>query len=100
MSCRGKCGLIKADEFLAPAVREILIWFIFSGLIFCINAVSRESDEGYIRKNLKENLRITIFAEFLISTFTFNIWILFFSYCGDLSFVIIWEETGRVICCD
>lgn len=77
MRCRGKCGLIKADEFLAPAVREILIWFIFSGLIFCMNAVSRESDEGYIRKKLKENLRITIFAEFFISTFTFNIWILF-----------------------
>ena len=40
-----------------------------------MNAVARESDEGYIRKNLKENLRITIFAEFFISTFTFNIWI-------------------------
>lgn len=25
--------------------------------------------------NLKENLKITIFAEFFISTFTFNIWI-------------------------
>lgn len=56
-------------------IKDILIWFIFSGLIFCMNAVSRESDEGYIRKNLKENLRITIFAEFFISTFTFNIWI-------------------------
>lgn len=40
-----------------------------------MNAVSGESDEGYIRKTLKENLKITIFAEFFISTFTFNIWI-------------------------
>lgn len=56
-------------------IKDILIWFIFSGLIFCMNAVSGESDEGYIRKNLKENLKITIFAEFFISTFTFNIWI-------------------------
>lgn len=56
-------------------VKDILIWFIFSGLIFCANAVSGEADEGYIRKNLKENLKITIFAEYFISTFTFNIWI-------------------------
>lgn len=56
-------------------IKDVLIWFVFSGLIFCMNAVSGESDEGYIRKNLKENLKITIFAEFFISTFTFNIWI-------------------------
>ena len=56
-------------------IKDVLIWFVFSGLIFCMNAVSRESDEGYVRKNLKENLKITIFAEFFISTFTFNIWI-------------------------
>ena len=56
-------------------IKDILIWFIFSGLIFCMNAVSAESDEGYVRKNLKENLKITIVAEFFISTFTFNIWI-------------------------
>lgn len=56
-------------------IKDILIWFIFSGLIFCMNAVSGESDEGYVRKNLKDNLKITIFAEFFISTFTFNIWI-------------------------
>lgn len=39
-----------------------------------MNAVSAESDEGYVRKNLKENLKITIVIEFFISTFTFNIW--------------------------
>ncbi len=56
-------------------IKDVLIWLVFSGLIFCMNAVSRESDEGYVRKNLKENLKITIIAEFFISTFTFNIWI-------------------------
>lgn len=56
-------------------IKDILIWFALSGLKFCMNAVSGESDEGYVRKNLKENLKITIFAEFFISTFTFNIWI-------------------------
>lgn len=56
-------------------IKDILIWFIFSGLIFCMNAVSAESNEGYVRKNLKENLKITIVVEFFIGTFTFNIWV-------------------------
>lgn len=54
-------------------IKDILICFIFSGLIFCMNAVSAESNEGYVRKNLKENLKITIVVEFFIGTFTFNI---------------------------
>lgn len=56
-------------------IKDILVWFIFSGLIFCMNAVSGESDEGYVKRILKENLKITVFTEFFLSTFTFNIWI-------------------------
>ena len=40
-----------------------------------MNAVSKEADEEYIRKVLKDNLKLTIVLEFIISTFTFNIWV-------------------------
>ena len=53
----------------------LLVWFVFSGLIYCMNAVSKEADEEYIRKVLKDNLKLTIVLEFIISTFTFNIWV-------------------------
>lgn len=56
-------------------IKDIIIWFLFSGLIYCMNAVSSEADETYIKKILKDNLKFTMILEFLMSTFTFNIWI-------------------------
>ena len=56
-------------------IKDIIIWFLFSGLIYCMNAVSSEADEKYIKKSLKDNLKFTMILEFFMSTFTFNIWI-------------------------
>lgn len=56
-------------------IKDIVIWFVFSGLIYCMNAVSKEADEEYIKKILKDNLKLTVILEFIISTFTFDIWI-------------------------
>ncbi len=54
-------------------IKDIIIWFLFSGLIYCMNAVSSEADEKYVKKILKDNMKVTIFLEFFMSTFTFNI---------------------------
>lgn len=56
-------------------IKDIIIWFLFSGIIYCMNAVSSEADETYIKKILKDNLKFTMILEFFMSTFTFNIWI-------------------------
>lgn len=48
-------------------IKDVVIWFMFSGIIFCMNAVSEEADEKYIIKILKENLKLTIIIQFLIS---------------------------------
>lgn len=56
-------------------IKDIVIWFLTSGLIYCMNAVSSEADEKYIQKVLKDNLKLTLILEFFISTFTFDIWI-------------------------
>lgn len=55
--------------------KNIVMWVIFSGFTYCINAVSGGSDERYILKIIKENFKLTIFLEFFMSTFTFNIWV-------------------------
>lgn len=34
-------------------IKNIIIWFLFSGLVYCMNAVSSEADETYIKKILK-----------------------------------------------
>lgn len=56
-------------------IKDIVVWFIFSGLMYCVNAIMTEADEHYISKTLKNNVKASIFIEFLMSTFTFNIWI-------------------------
>lgn len=56
-------------------IKDIIIWFLFLGLIYCMNAVSSEADETYIKKILKDNLKFTMILEFFMSTFIFNIWI-------------------------
>ena len=56
-------------------IKDIIIWFITAGVIFCFNAASKESDERYIWKVLKDNLKFTIVIEFFYSTFTFSLWV-------------------------
>lgn len=48
-------------------IKDIIIWFLFSGLIYCMNAVSSEADERYIQKVLKDNLKLTMILEFFMS---------------------------------
>lgn len=54
-------------------IKDIAIWTIFSGLYYYINATSRELDETYISKIIKENIKLTIIIEFIISSFTFSL---------------------------
>lgn len=56
-------------------IKDIVVWFVFSGMMYCMNAISNEADEEYIKKVLKDNFKLAIILEFIISTFTFNIWI-------------------------
>lgn len=56
-------------------IKDIIIWLIFSGLVICMNAASNEADEKYIKKIIKDNLKLTIILEFIMSTFTFDIWV-------------------------
>lgn len=56
-------------------LKDIIIWSLFSGLIIYMNAVSREADETYMIKIIKDNFKLIIIFEFIISTFTFNIFV-------------------------
>lgn len=56
-------------------LKDIILWTLFSGLTICMNAVAGEADEKYISKVLKDNIRFTVVTEFLLSTFTFSLWI-------------------------
>ena len=56
-------------------LKDIILWTLFSGLTICMNAVAGEADEKYISRVLKDNIRFTVVTEFLLSTFTFSLWV-------------------------
>ena len=64
-------GFYKSIFWKNIFLKDILVWFIFTGFITCINAVMNK--EGYIKKKVYENIKITVIIEFLISMFTFSL---------------------------
>ena len=54
-------------------IKDVVEWFLFTGLICCMNSVAGDTDETYIKKILKDNFKLIVIIEFLMSTFTFNI---------------------------
>ncbi len=56
-------------------LKDIILWTLFFFFSICMNAVAGEADEKYISKVLKDNIRFTVVTEFLLSTFTFSLWV-------------------------
>lgn len=63
----------KLSLWKSSYLKDIILWTLFSGLINCMNAVSREADENYVTKIIKDNFKLVIVFQFIINTFTFNI---------------------------
>lgn len=56
-------------------LKDILIWTFISGIINYANAILKDADEKYIRNMIKNNLGLIMILEFIVSTFTFNIFV-------------------------
>ncbi|MEG1009276.1 MAG: hypothetical protein RSF67_05630, partial [Clostridia bacterium] len=56
-------------------LKDIIFWYLFSGIYITMNAVDNKSDEKYIKNVLRDNIKFIIVLEFILSTFTFNIYI-------------------------
>jgi len=56
-------------------LKDIIFWYLFSGIYISMNAVDNKSDEKYIKNVLRDNIKFIIVLEFILSTFTFNIYI-------------------------
>lgn len=56
-------------------IKDIIVWALFSGINYIINAAAREADENYIKKIIKDNFKLIVIFEFILNTFTFNIFV-------------------------
>lgn len=53
-------------------LKDVILWVLFIGIPICINAIT-ERNKQYFRNLIRNNLKLAIFIEFLVGTFTFSI---------------------------
>lgn len=54
-------------------IKDIIIWFVTAGIVYCFNAISMDTNNKSISKVLKENLSIVVIIEFLTELKTFGL---------------------------
>lgn len=53
-------------------LKDIVIWFILSGIYFVMKGVDGDNSGHYIRNYIKQNIQFSIFINFIVSYFTFS----------------------------
>lgn len=56
-------------------IKDVLIWVIFMGIPICFKAIDRNTDNRYFFNIIFNNFKFIAIVEFLISNFTFALWI-------------------------
>lgn len=59
----------------SKAIKDILLWFIFVGIPFSYSSISKDIDSAYFKKYVFDNMKVITVLEFIVSTFTFKLWI-------------------------
>lgn len=55
-------------------IKDIVIWVLFAGVPACFKAVIIDANSNYFKNILFDNLTLVVLVEFLVSSFTFNLW--------------------------
>lgn len=54
-------------------LKDVFLWVIFVGVPTCFKAAWKRIDEDLFRNMILDNLKFTVFLEFIISSFTFSL---------------------------
>jgi len=69
--------LSKFDLWNFSLLKDTLFWFIFSGLGLCLKHTADKNFTERIKNIFKDNFKIVVILEFVMSSYTFNYWIEF-----------------------
>lgn len=57
-------------------IKDIVLWFLFAGVPFAYSSImNKDINAQYFKKYIIDNIKIITVLQFIISTFTFSIWI-------------------------
>lgn len=54
-------------------LKDILIWVLFVGVPVCFKATDRKIESDYFRNMIIKNIKLSVFLEFFLNTFTFSL---------------------------
>ncbi|GAA0080782.1 MULTISPECIES: hypothetical protein [Clostridium] len=54
-------------------IKDVTVWVLFAGIPICFKAVEEHIDTHYFFNMVINNLKFTVFVEFIISVFTFSL---------------------------
>ncbi|MFW5794768.1 MAG: hypothetical protein ACOCRK_11700 [bacterium] len=54
-------------------LKDTIIWFLFIGIVTCVNTLASRRDEDELKKIIYDNLRVLILIEFIINYYTFSL---------------------------
>lgn len=56
-------------------LKNTILWFIFTAVVSFFNINSISQNPHYFRDTIKDNLKLLVILEFLVSFYTFDIWV-------------------------
>lgn len=56
-------------------VKDVVFWIFGSAIALLMNASNSTQDEHHFKKIIRDNLKLIIILEFIITTYTFNFWV-------------------------
>jgi hypothetical protein len=69
------CGLRNIGLWNHGLLKDTILWSLFSGLAFAFSAVQAQSELPTWRAILKDQLKAIILLEFVVDTYTFDLWV-------------------------
>ena len=83
-------------------LKDTILWFVFSGVVFCFDSLSKAGEPGYFRDALVDQLRALVLFEWLINfhSFSFGVEFLLFPVLAALAMMQVIaarDEKTRVV---
>lgn len=87
-----KCLGIEITKF----IKDVVLWFLFAGVPFAYSSIDNKNiNLQYFKKYIVDNIKIIAVLQFIISTFTFSIWIELI-IVPVITFIILLESVASI----
>jgi hypothetical protein len=67
------CMLKDIGIWTPSLLKDTIVWFVFSGVALAFSFLSKNLDEGILRKVIIDNIKVIVILEFVVDLYTFSL---------------------------